>query len=160
MSNISRSLIAFAVVVASLSGSSAALAEPAASKPPAKTIVLVHGAFADGSSWDKVVPLLLAKGYNVVAVHQPLTGAAEDIAATRRAIDAAPGDVVLVGHSYAGLVITEAGNDEKVVALVYVAAFGPEAGESINDIGKGKPAPAWQSALTVRQGPACPCRYR
>jgi pimeloyl-ACP methyl ester carboxylesterase len=114
--------------------------------------VLVHGAFADGSSWDKVVPILLAKGYNVVAVHEPLSSLADDVAATKRAIDSQPGDVILVGHSYGGAVITEAGNNPKVVGLVYVAAFGPDAGESINDLGKGKPPPPWQSALKVDAG--------
>ena len=81
---------------------------------PVKTIVLVHGAFADGSSWDREVPLLQAKGYEVVAVHQPLASLAADIAATRRAIETGPGEVVLVGHSYGGAVITEAGNSPKV----------------------------------------------
>ncbi|HVK72563.1 MAG TPA: alpha/beta hydrolase [Kofleriaceae bacterium] len=111
---------------------------------PAKpTIVLAHGAFADGSSWDKVVPLLQAKGYDVVAVHQPLTSLADDAAATRRVIRAQTGDVILVGHSYGGVVITEAGTEEKVKALVYVAAFAPDADESINDLGKGAPPPPW-----------------
>ena len=113
------------------------------------TVVLVHGAFADGSSWDKVTPLLLAKGYNVVAVHEPLSSLADDVAATKRVIDAQPGKVILVGHSYGGAVITEAGNDEKVTALVYVAAFAPDSGESINDLGKGQPAPQWVTRLAV-----------
>lgn len=119
---------------------------------PKRSIVLVHGAFADGSSWDRVASTLQAKGFGTVAVHQPLTSFAEDVAATRRAIDAQPGEVVLVGHSYGGAVITEAGNDPKVVALVYVAAFGPDAGESINDLNKGRPAPVWATALKVDEG--------
>ena len=130
-------------------------ASSASAGPPAKplpSIVLVHGAFADGSSWDRVVPLLQAKGYTVVALHEPLTSLAEDVAAARRAIDQQPGDVVLVGHSYGGAVITEAGNDPKVKSLVYVAAFGPDANESINDLGRGKPPPAWASALIVDKG--------
>jgi pimeloyl-ACP methyl ester carboxylesterase len=95
-----------------------------------KTVVLVHGAFADGSSWEKVIPLLQAKGLKVVAVQNPLTSLADDVAATKRALDAQNGPVVLVGHSWAGTVITEAGVHETVAALVYVAAFAPEVGES------------------------------
>jgi pimeloyl-ACP methyl ester carboxylesterase len=122
-------------------------AEPAA-KPPT-TIVLVHGAFADGSSWDRVTPQLEARGYRVIAVYDPMSSLANDVAATRRVIEAQPGPVVLVGHSYGGAVITEAGNDPKVAALVYVAAFVPDAGESINDLGKGQPPPPWVSELVV-----------
>ena len=117
---------------------------PLAVAPPAttqKTVVLVHGAFADGSSWDKVIPLLQAKGLRVVAVQNPLTSLADDVAATRRAIDAQGGPVILVGHSWAGTVITEAGAHDKVAALVYVAAFAPDAGQSSNDLGKDGPPP-------------------
>ena len=109
--------------------------------PQAKNIVLVHGAFADGSSWSKVIPLLQAKGYKVTAVANPLTSFQEDVAATKRAIAAQDGPVILVGHSYGGVIITEAGNDPKVVGLVYVAAFAPDAGQSIVDISKGFPKP-------------------
>src|SRR6185295_13679671 len=98
-----------------------------------KTVVLVHGAFADGSSWDEVIPLLQAQGLNVVAVQNPLTSLADDVAATTRAIEAQSGTVVLVGHSWGGTVITEAGNNAKVSALVYVAAFAPDEGQSSND---------------------------
>lgn len=84
-----------------------------------KNIVLVHGAWADGSSWSKVIALLQAKGFHVVAVQNPLTSFADDVAATKRAIASVDGPVILVGHSYAGVVITEAGNDPKVVGLVY-----------------------------------------
>jgi pimeloyl-ACP methyl ester carboxylesterase len=129
-----------------------AVADAGAAPKARKSVVLVHGAFADGSSWDRVVPLLEDKGYEVIAVHQPFTSFAEDVAATRRVIDAQAGDVVLVGHSYGGAVITEAGNNPKVTALVYVAAFGPDAGESINDLGKGQPAPPWVSELRVDAG--------
>jgi pimeloyl-ACP methyl ester carboxylesterase len=131
------------------------LAEPASGVTPTKllpSIVLVHGAFADGSSWDRVVPLLQAKGYSVVSLHEPLTSLAEDVAAARRAIEQQPGDVVLVGHSYGGAVITEAGNDPKVKSLVYVAAFGPDTNESINDLGRGKPPPPWASSLRADKG--------
>jgi pimeloyl-ACP methyl ester carboxylesterase len=116
------------------------------------TVVLVHGAFADGSSWDKVTPSLEAKGFRVVAVYDPMSSLADDVAATRRVIEAQPGPVILVGHSYGGAVITEAGNDRKVAALVYVAAFVPDAGESINDLGKGHPAPPWVTKLVVDRG--------
>jgi pimeloyl-ACP methyl ester carboxylesterase len=95
----------------------------------AKNVVLVHGAFADDSSWSKIVPLLKAKGFRVTTAGNPLTSFADDVAATRRAIAAQDGPTVLVGHSYGGVVITEAGNDPKVVSLVYVAAFAPDAGQ-------------------------------
>jgi pimeloyl-ACP methyl ester carboxylesterase len=104
-----------------------------------KNIVLVHGAWADGSSWSKVIPLLQAKGLHVVAVQNPLTSLADDVAATKRAIALQDGPVILVGHSYGGAVITEAGNDPKVVGLVYVAAFAPGDGESVASISKPYP---------------------
>ena len=90
----------------------------ATAAPPVKNIVLVHGAFADGSSWAKVIPILQAKGYNVTAVQNPLTSLADDVAATKRALARQDGPVILVGHSWAGVVITEAGMDPKVVGLV------------------------------------------
>jgi pimeloyl-ACP methyl ester carboxylesterase len=100
-----------------------------------KNIVLVHGAWADGSSWSGVIPLLEAEGYHVIAVQLPLTSLAEDDAVTERAIaritTAYPGPVLLVGHSYGGVVIGDTpGNDQNVVGLVYVAAFAPDTGES------------------------------
>ena len=104
-------------------------------------IVLVHGAFANASSWSKVVPLLQAKGYRVTSVHCPLTSFKDDVDATKGAIAAQDGPMILVGHSYGGVVITEAGNDPKVVGLVYVAAFAPDAGQSILDISKDYPKP-------------------
>jgi pimeloyl-ACP methyl ester carboxylesterase len=104
-----------------------------------KNIVLVHGAWADGSCWSKVIPLLEAKGFHVVAVQNPLTSLADDVASTERAIALLNGPVLLVGHSYGGAVITEAGNDPKVVGLVYVAAFAPGDGESVASIGKPYP---------------------
>ena len=103
------------------------------------TIVLVHGAWADGSSWSKVIPLLEAKGLHVVAVQNPLTSLADDVAATERAIALADGPVILVGHSYGGAIITQAGNDPKVVGLVFVAAFAPGDGESVTTIGQPYP---------------------
>lgn len=119
--------------------------------PNATTAVLVHGAFADGSSWDKVIPLLQAKGLRVVAVQNPLTSLADDVAAAKRAIDAQAGPVILVGHSWGGTVITEAGNNQKVTALVYVAAFAPDAGQSTNDL-KDYPPPAWLKSIVAAAG--------
>jgi pimeloyl-ACP methyl ester carboxylesterase len=96
----------------------------------APSVVLVHGAFADGSSWRHVIPALEEDGYRVIAVQNPLTSFADDVAATRRVIDAQPGPVVLVGHSYGGAVITTAAVGARhVKALVYVAAFAPDTGE-------------------------------
>jgi pimeloyl-ACP methyl ester carboxylesterase len=95
-----------------------------------KNVLLVHGAWANSSSWSKVIPLLEAKGLHVVAVELPLTSFADDIAATQRALALEDGPVLLVGHSYAGAVITEAGNDPKVAGLVYVSAVAPDKGES------------------------------
>lgn len=103
---------------------------------PVKNIVLVHGAWADGSSWSKVVPILEVKGFHVACVQNPLTSLADDVAATNRTIDAQDGPVLLVGHSYGGAVITEAGNNPKVVGLVYIAAFAPDAGESAGSLAK------------------------
>jgi pimeloyl-ACP methyl ester carboxylesterase len=120
--------------------------------PEETTIVLVHGLFADGSSWERVIPLLQARGMRVVSVQNPLTSLSDDVAATKRVIDAQPGRVVLVGHSWGGVVITQAGNDPKVVALVYVSAFAPAAGESISSIVAPFPAPAWQSQLVSEGG--------
>ncbi|MDV3310016.1 MAG: alpha/beta hydrolase [Cyclobacteriaceae bacterium] len=99
-----------------------------------RNVVLVHGAFADGSSWAKVIPILQAKGYNVIAVQNPLTSFGEDVAATKRAIDAMDGPVLLVGHSYGGMVISEAGKDPKVAGLVYVGALVPEDGQNVIDV--------------------------
>lgn len=97
-------------------------------------VILVHGAWADGSSWSKVIPLLVEKELSVTAVQLPLTTFEADVAAVRRAIAQTDGDVVLVGHSYAGAVIGEAGNTSKVARLVYVDAFAPDAGESAGSL--------------------------
>lgn len=93
-------------------------ATPAARDAAPPSVVIVHGAFADASNWAKVIPLLQAKGLHVVAVQNPLTSLEDDVAAAKRAIDAQPGKVVLVGHSWGGAVITEAGADDKVASLV------------------------------------------
>ena len=105
------------------------------------TVVLVHGAFADGSSWNKVIPLLQAKGLKVVAVQNPLSSLADDVVAVQRVVDAQTGKVVLVGHSWGGAVITQAGVSDKIKALVYVAAFAPSEGEALGTVGKDFPLP-------------------
>lgn len=110
--------------------------------PPVKNIVLVHGAFADGSSWSKVVTSLQAKGFNVTAVQNPLTGLADDVATTKRALALQDGPVILVGHSWGGAVITEAGVDDKVVGLVYVSAYAPDVGENLDQLVRAYPEPA------------------
>jgi pimeloyl-ACP methyl ester carboxylesterase len=102
-------------------------------QPSVKNIVLVHGAFADGSSWSKVIPILEARGFHVVAVQNPLTSLSDDVSATRRIIALQDGPVILVGHSWGGAVITEAGDDPRVAGLVYVAAYVPDAGTSANE---------------------------
>jgi pimeloyl-ACP methyl ester carboxylesterase len=102
-------------------------------------VVFVHGAWADGSSWSKVMTLLQAKGIHATAVQLPLTTLSGDVATVKRAIALQEGPVILAGHSYGGAVITEAGNDPKVVGLVYVAAFAPDAGESVGSVGKPYP---------------------
>src|SRR5271154_1162365 len=129
-----------AVAVVCLAATLVTGASAQASKATVKNIVFVHGAWADGSSWSKVIPLLEAKGLHVVAVQNPLTSLADDVAATKRAIALQDGPVILVGHSYGGAVITEAGNDPKVVGLVFVAAFAPGDGESVASISKPYPA--------------------
>ena len=113
----------------------------AAAELKAKTAVLVHGAFADGSSWHKVIPYLEKAGLKVVAVQNPLDSLENDVAAARRAIRNVDGPVVLVGHSWAGVVITEAGSDDKVKSLVYVAAYAPDKGESLESTASKFPAP-------------------
>ena len=104
------------------------------------TIVLVHGLWADGSAWNKVTTALQAQGYPVIAVQNPTTSLADDIAATNKAIDRATGDVILVGHSWGGFVIGEAGVSPKVRALVYVAALVPDIGETLPSLSAKAPA--------------------
>ncbi len=96
-----------------------------------KNVVLVHGGFVDGSGWERVYGLLRDKGFRVSIVQNPTTSLAEDVAATKRVLDQQDGPTILVGHSYGGVVITAAGNHPKVAALVYVAAFAPDEGESV-----------------------------
>jgi pimeloyl-ACP methyl ester carboxylesterase len=102
-------------------------------------IVLVHGAFANASCWTKLVPLLLAKGFSVAASHCPLSSLADDVEAVRRTIRMEPRPVLLVGHSWGGAIITEAGNDPAVCGLVYIAAGAPDSGQSFSDWWEGYP---------------------
>jgi len=108
----------------------------------AKNIVLVHGGFVDGSGWQGVYDILKNDGYDVTIVQNPTTSLGDDVAVTRRAIDRQDGPVVLVGHSYGGVVVTEAGTNEKVKAVVYIAAFAPDKGESVSSLIANPPAGA------------------
>ena len=107
---------------------------------PAINIVLIHGGFVDGSGWQGVYDILKKDGYNVAVVQNPTTSLADDVAFTKRVVAAQSGKVLLVGHSYGGVVATEAGNDPKVAGLVYIAAFAPDAGESVQSL-ISNPAP-------------------
>jgi pimeloyl-ACP methyl ester carboxylesterase len=121
-------------------------------KPPI-TIIMVHGAWADGSSWNRVIQLLQGKGFALLAVQLPLTSVADDLAATNRIMLDVPGDVVLVGHSWGGMAITQAGINPKVRALVYVSAFAPDIGETGSSLIGAHPAPpALSTVLTDSAG--------
>ncbi len=109
------------------------------SGPGARNVVLVHGGFVDGSGWQAVHDVLTKDGYRVAIVQNPTLSLEDDVAVTRRVIDDLDGPAVLVGHSYGGAVITEAGLHEKVAALVYIAAFAPDKGESVNTLIAGFP---------------------
>ena len=131
-----RKLIIAAAAVAGFIG--VAQAQPT----EVKNVVLVHGAFADGSGWRGVYNELTTRGYRVTIVQNPLTSLADDVAATKRVLARQNGPTILVGHSYGGTVITEAGVDPKVVGLVYVAAFSPDVGESTGSQFTDIPAPS------------------
>src|SRR5215813_7681793 len=118
-------------------------------QPPVKNIVLVHGAFADGSSWSKVIPLLEKRKFHVVAVQNPLTSLSDDANATRRIIAMQEGPVILVGHSWGGAVISEVGDDPKVAGLVYVAAYVPDVGTSANETSAPFGSTPGQKAIKV-----------
>ena len=112
---------------------------PATDSSAIRNIVLVHGGFVDGSGWAAVYGILKKDGYDVVVVQNPTLSLADDVAVTKRAIAAQGGPVLLVGHSYGGVVITEAGTDPKVAGLVYIAAFAPDKGESVSSLIKDPP---------------------
>src|SRR5271170_5745459 len=118
------------------------------------SIVLVHGAFADASGWQKVISILMKDGFSVTAVQNPLKSLEDDVATTKRVIEAQKGDVILVGHSYGGAVITEAAaGNNKVKALVYVAAFAPDKGESLDTlIKKYPPTPLFSAVIPDSAG--------
>ncbi|WP_372400004.1 alpha/beta hydrolase [Azospirillum sp. HJ39] len=116
------------------------------------TVILVHGAFADGSSWSRVIPRLQAAGLLAVAVQNPLVSLDDDVAHVQRAIDRTKGPLVLVGHSWGGAVITQLGDQDRVTALVYVAAFAPDIGQSPNDTLKSFPPSAGLSGVSVDKG--------
>jgi pimeloyl-ACP methyl ester carboxylesterase len=142
--NVIRKLFAVAVLTAVLIGTTLLLERTlrvAAAAPPTgiKNVVLVHGAFADGSGWEAVAKILEKDGYTVSVAQPPETSYAEDIKYAKAAVDAMNGPVVLVGHSYGGSIITEAGNDPKVSALVYIAAFALDDGESCASIEQALP---------------------
>src|SRR6201986_2115928 len=116
-------------------------------KGAAHNIVLVHGAFVDQTSWQPVADILTKKGYDVTLVENPLTSLAADVAATKQALAKQDGKTVLVGHSWGGVVITQAGNDPKVSALVYVSAFAPDVGQSLAALAKSGPATEGGAAI-------------
>ena len=125
-----------------------------------KNVVLVHGGFVDGSGWAKVYNILKKDGYNVTIVQNPTTSLADDVAFTRRAIAQQDGPVVLVGHSYGGVVVSEAGTDPQVQRLVYIAAFAPDQGESVQTLIANPPpgAPGSRSAGLPRRSASPPAR--
>ncbi|TXI07061.1 MAG: alpha/beta hydrolase [Rhizobium sp.] len=125
------------VVAFGLAASTVAFAAQASE---VRNIVIVHGALADGSGWRKTADILEKDGFNVTVVQEPITSLADDVAATNRVLDLQNGPSLLVGHSYGGMVITEAGNRPDVAGLVYVAAFQPDKGESLISLASSKPA--------------------
>jgi pimeloyl-ACP methyl ester carboxylesterase len=137
MSKLINTLFAATTALTAAVGLTAAQAAPAGAT---KNIVLVHGAFVDGSGWKPVADILRKRGYNVVIAQPPETSLEDDVAATNRVLDALDGPAVLVGHSYGGVIITEAGNNAHVKNLVYVAALQPDAGESAGQLLTSKPA--------------------
>lgn len=134
--NLTQRFLAAAIAVGALGGSDA----DAQTAAIVKNIVIVHGAFADGSGFKGVYDILTKKGYNVSVVQNPLTSLKDDVDAATRIIDRQNGPVILVGHSWAGTVITEAGNNPKVAGLVYLSAFAPDAGETTAQWASSLPA--------------------
>jgi pimeloyl-ACP methyl ester carboxylesterase len=133
-----------------------------ASAGPLKNVVLVHGAFVDGSGWRPVYDILVRDGYTVSVVQQPLTSLSDDVAATRRILERQDGPCVLVGHSYGGAIITEAGIDAHVAALVYIAAHAPDEGETETGNGTKYPAAGRDAIRKTSDGYAYlePSRYQ
>jgi pimeloyl-ACP methyl ester carboxylesterase len=135
-----------------LAAALAALTTTAVQAAPIRDIVLVHGAFVDGSGWRPVYDILVRDGYRVSVVQEPLTGLADDVAATRRVLDRLAGPAILVGHSYGGAIITEAGADPHVAGLVYIAAHAPDEGETESGNGKRFPALGRSAIVPVVDG--------
>ena len=132
-----RTLKVYSLFFALLIGAISAGAQSESSGKP--TIMFVHGVWADGSCWTDEITALQKEGYDVISVQNPLTSLADDVATTKRALDMVKGKVILVGHSWGGYVITQAGNDPKVVGLVYVAAYAPDLGETIPALSSNGP---------------------
>lgn len=151
-------LLSFAALAAATITSPQATGAHPAARP---TVVLVHGGFVDGSGWQRVYRELKKDGYPVIIVQNPTTSLADDVAVTRRAIAKARSEVILVGHSYGGAVVSEAGNDPKVSRLVYITAFAPDAGESVVTSRRLTEAMAWHDRLgrsvrkSPKRGPIC-----
>jgi pimeloyl-ACP methyl ester carboxylesterase len=127
-------------------------AQTAKSTSVKPTTIFVHRLWADGSCWNKVIPSLLEQGFNVISVQNPTTSLEDDVAATKRAIKLPGGDVILVGHSWGGFVITEAGDDPHVKALVYVAAYAPDQGETVPSVTKKAPDTQLTNFLQTTDG--------
>jgi len=146
-------LLGLAAATALALASNANAAPPKTPKTPeaVKNVVLVHGGFVDGSGWAQVYNILKKDGYNVTVVQNPTTSLADDVAVTQRAIAQQDGPVVLVGHSYGGVVISEAGTDPKVQRLVYIAAFAPDQGESVQTLIANPPPGAAQPPILPPQ---------
>jgi pimeloyl-ACP methyl ester carboxylesterase len=117
-----------------------------------RDVILVHGAWADGSSWSKVIPMLQRRGFHVTAVQLAMTSVADDVATLQRAIQLDPGPILLVGHSYAGFVITEAGNDPKVNGLVYISAYAPDAGQTVFSLNALLPETPVNQHIALNEG--------
>lgn len=139
-------------LTAGLMASAVSLTTARAAPTRARSVVLVHGAYADGSSWLEVIPHLQAAGLQVAAVQNPLTSLADDVAATRRVLALQEGPTVLAGHSYAGTVVSEVGVDPKVSALVYAAARAPDAGEDYSALALRFPTPPATAGLVHAGG--------
>lgn len=147
MKRLTRTLLALLVINSAAITAARADDKPTTQKP-VHNIVLVHGLFADGSSWNKVIPLLQAKGLNVTSVQNPTTSLDEDVAAVKRALALQNGPVILVAHSYGGMVISQAGSDPKVKGLVYIAARAPAAREDYAALTKSWPAAPASAGIT------------
>ena len=156
---IKRLAAAIAVMAATLA---IPAAQAASTSAPTRNVILVHGAFADGSGWKSVYEQLKHRGYAVTIVQEPETSLEDDVQAVRRAIAMQDGPVVLVGHSYGGVVITEAGTDPRVRSLVYVAAHAPDVGESLADLNGRIPSPSADAMRTTPDGFVIldPARFR